>query len=104
MKVLFSTLGEPYLVRTLPQEAGNAVAWGLPYADALRALTSNVTEAFGLEGGQVAPGQPADLVLWSGEPLESSSRPLGMWLGGAQVPLTSRQDALREKYRELPRP
>jgi imidazolonepropionase-like amidohydrolase len=103
VKVLFSTLGEPHMVRTLGQEAGNAVAWGLPYADALRAITSNVTEAFGLEGGQVAPGQVADLVLWNGDPLEVSSRPLGMWLGGKQVPLTTRQQALFEKYRALPK-
>jgi imidazolonepropionase-like amidohydrolase len=99
VKVLISTMGEPHMVRTLAQEAGNAVAWGLPYADALRAISSNVTEAFGMEGGQVAPGQVADLVLWNGDPLESSSRPLGMWLGGKQVPLTSRQHALFEKYR-----
>ncbi len=101
VKVLLSTMGEPHMVRTLAQEAGNAVAWGLPYADALRAMTSNVTEAFGLEGGQVAPGQVADLVLWNGEPLEVSSRPVGMWLAGKQVPLTSRQHALYEKYRTL---
>jgi imidazolonepropionase-like amidohydrolase len=101
VKVLISTLGEPHMVRTLAQEAGNAVAWGLPYADALRAITSNVTEAFGLEGGRVAPGQVADLVLWNGDPLEVSSRPLGMWVGGKQVPLTSRQQALFEKYRTL---
>jgi imidazolonepropionase-like amidohydrolase len=101
--VLISTLGEPHNVRTLAQEAGNAVAWGLPYADAVRAITSHVTEAFGLEGGQVAPGQVADLVLWNGDPLEVSSRPLGMWLGGKQVPLTSRQHALFEKYRTLAR-
>jgi imidazolonepropionase-like amidohydrolase len=99
VKVLISTLGEPHNVRTLAQEAGNAVAWGLPYADAVRAITSHVTETFGLEGGQVAPGQVADLVLWNGDPLEVSSRPLGMWLGGKQVPLTSRQQALFEKYR-----
>ncbi|WP_309894922.1 amidohydrolase family protein [Archangium sp.] len=103
VKVLFSTQGEPHMVRTLAQEAGNAVAWGLPYADAVRAITSNVTEAFGLEGGQVAPGQVADLVLWNGDPLEVSSRPLGMWLGGKQVPLTTRQQALFEKYRALPK-
>ncbi|QRO02896.1 amidohydrolase family protein [Archangium violaceum] len=101
VKVLISTLGESHMVRTLAQEAGNAVAWGLPYADALRAITTNVTEAFGLEGGQVAPGQTADLVLWNGDPLEVSSRPLGMWVGGKQVPLTSRQQALFEKYRTL---
>ncbi|MFL5355408.1 amidohydrolase family protein [Archangium sp.] len=103
VKVLISTMGEPHMVRTLAQEAGNAVAWGMPYADAVRAITSNVTEAFGVEGGQVAAGQVADLVLWNGDPLESSSRPLGMWLGGRQVPLTSRQQALFEKYRALPK-
>lgn len=103
VKVLISTMGEPHMVRTLAQEAGNAVAWGMPYADAVRAITSNVTEAFGVEGGQVAVGQVADLVLWNGDPLESSSRPLGMWLGGRQVPLTSRQHALFEKYRALPK-
>jgi imidazolonepropionase-like amidohydrolase len=103
VRVLFSTMGEPHMVRTLPQEAGNAVAWGLPHTEALRAITSNVAEAFGVEGGRIAPGAVADLVLWNGDPLESSSRPLGMWLGGRQVPLTSRQEALFEKYRTLPK-
>jgi imidazolonepropionase-like amidohydrolase len=103
VRVLFSTLGEPYMVRTLPQEAGNAVAWGLPHTEALRAITSNVAETFGVDGGRIAPGAVADLVLWNGDPLESSSRPLGMWLGGKQVPLTSRQQALFEKYRTLPK-
>jgi imidazolonepropionase-like amidohydrolase len=103
VKVLISTMGEPHMVRTLAQEAGNAVAWGMPYADAVRAITSNVTEALGVEGGQVAVGQVADLVLWNGDPLDVSSRPLGMWLGGRQVPLTSRQHALFEKYRALPK-
>lgn len=103
VKVLFSTLGEPYQVRTLAQEAGNAVGWGMPHTEALRAITSNVAEVFGLEGGRIAPGASADLVLWNGDPLESSSRPLGMWLSGRQVPLVSRQQALFEKYRTLPK-
>jgi imidazolonepropionase-like amidohydrolase len=101
VKVLLSTIGEPHMVRTLSQEAGNAVGWGLPHTEALRALTTNVAEAFGLEGGRIAPGAVADLVLWNGDPLELSSRPLGMWLAGRQVPLTSRQAALFQKYREL---
>ncbi|WP_225409915.1 amidohydrolase family protein [Stigmatella hybrida] len=99
VKVLFSTLGEPHRVRTLSQEAANAVAWGLPHTEALRAMTSNVAEAFGVEGGRIAPGAVADLVLWNGDPLESASRPLGMWLAGRQVPLVSRQQALFEKHR-----
>jgi imidazolonepropionase-like amidohydrolase len=103
VKVVFSTLGEPHQVRTLAQEAGNAVAWGLPHTEALRAITSNVAEVFGVDGGRIAPGAVADLVLWNGDPLESSSRPVGMWLAGKQVPLTSRQQALFEKYRTLPK-
>jgi imidazolonepropionase-like amidohydrolase len=101
VKVLISVLGEPAMVRTLAQEAGNAVAWGLPHTDALRAVTQDVAEAFGLPGGRIAPGAPADLVLWNGDPLESSSRPVGMWLAGRQVPLTSRQQALFDKYKAL---
>ncbi|HZI12586.1 MAG TPA: amidohydrolase family protein [Myxococcus sp.] len=101
VKVLISVLGEPTMVRTLPQEAGNAVAWGLPHTEALRAVTSNVADVFGLEGGRIAPGAVADLVLWNGDPLELATRPVGMWLGGKQVPLTSRQQALFEKYKVL---
>jgi imidazolonepropionase-like amidohydrolase len=103
VRVLFSTLGEPHQARTLAQEAGNAVAWGLPHTEALRAITSSVAEVFGVEGGRIAPGAVADLVLWNGDPLESASRPLGMWLAGKQVPLVSRQQALFEKYRALPK-
>jgi imidazolonepropionase-like amidohydrolase len=103
VRVLLSTLAEPYLVRTLPQEAGNAVAWGLSWEAAFRAVTSNAADALGLEGvGRVAPGALADLVLWSGDPLELGSRPLGMWVDGRQVSLESRQDALYEKYKTLP--
>ena len=101
VKVLISTMGEPHMVRTLAQEAGNAVAWGLPHTEALRAVTQDVAAAFGLEEGRVAPGAPADLVLWNGDPLEVSSRPVGMWLAGKQVPLTSRQQALLQKYKTL---
>ncbi|MFP2910521.1 amidohydrolase family protein, partial [Pyxidicoccus sp. 3LFB2] len=101
VQVLFSVLGEPAMVRTLAQEAGNAVAWGLPHTDALRAVTQDVAVAFGLDTGRIAPGAPADLVLWNGDPLELGSRPVGMWLGGRQVPLTSRQQALFDKYKVL---
>nr|WP_246357216.1 amidohydrolase family protein [Pyxidicoccus fallax] len=101
VRVLISVLGEPSMVRTLAQEAGNAVAWGLPHTQALRAVTGDVAAAFGLEEGRIAQGAPADLVLWNGDPLESASRPVGMWLGGKQVPLTSRQQALFQKYKAL---
>ncbi|MBL0278560.1 MAG: amidohydrolase family protein [Anaeromyxobacter sp.] len=93
--------GEPHQARTLRQVAGLAVAHGLPWALALRGVTAGVAEAYGLPGGRVAEGVVADLVLWSGDPLELSSRPLAMWIGGRQAPLASRQQALLERYRVL---
>ncbi len=102
VKVLISTLGEPYRVRNLNQEAGNAVAWGLPYFTALEAITQAPAQVFGGEGGTVSPGATADLVLWNGDPLDTSARPLGVWISGAQQSLRNRQTGLLEKYRTLP--
>ena len=101
VKVVVSTQNMPGLVRTLGQEAGIAVAFGLPYDEAIRAITSNVAEAYGLEGGRLSAGAPADVVLWSGDPLEVSSRPLATFIAGRQVSLESRQQALFRKYRTL---
>jgi imidazolonepropionase-like amidohydrolase len=101
VKVLFSSFEEPHRVRTLGQEAGNAVAFGMSWAEAMKAVTANTADAFGLDAGRIAPGARADLVLWNGDPLEASSRPMGMWIGGRQTALGGRAGALLEKYRAL---
>jgi imidazolonepropionase-like amidohydrolase len=101
-KVMFSPMGDAHFARTLPQAAGNAVAFGLPYAEAIKALTSTPAEVFGLDAGKLSAGARGDVVLWSGDPLETSSRPVAMWIGGKQVPLTNRQTALFQKYRTVP--
>jgi imidazolonepropionase-like amidohydrolase len=102
VKVMFAPMGDAHFARTLPQAAGNAVAFGLPYAEALKALTSNVADAFGLDAGRLSDGARGDVVLWSGDPLETSSRAVAMWISGKQVPLTNRQTALFQKYRTVP--
>jgi imidazolonepropionase-like amidohydrolase len=89
--------------RTLRQLAGNAVREGLPHAAALAAITSTPARALGAtDHGRIAVGAAADLVLWSGDPLELSSVPTQVWVAGRSVELTSRQTELREKYRRLP--
>ncbi len=104
VKVMISGFGRSHEMRNIVQEAGNAVAWGLPWDEAIRALSQNVAEALGLEGmGRIADGARADVVLWSGDPLELSSRPVALWVAGEQQPLTTRQTALFEKYRTVPR-
>jgi imidazolonepropionase-like amidohydrolase len=102
VKVMFTPMGDAHFARTLPQAAGNAVAFGLPYPEAIKAISSNVADAFGLDGGRLSNGARGDVVLWSGDPLETSSRPVAMWIGGKQVPLTNRQTALFRKYRTVP--
>jgi hypothetical protein len=86
--------------RKVRQLAGNAVANGLPWEDGLKGLTSVPAEALGVgdELGRIAPGQRADLVLWSGDPLEVTSVAAQVWLDGRAIPMRSRQTELRDRY------
>jgi imidazolonepropionase-like amidohydrolase len=102
VKVMLLTAGEDNQGRTLAQAAGNAVAWGLRYDDAFATITANVADAFHLEGGRIARGARADLVLWNGDPLETMSLPVAMWVAGKPMSLASRQTALLHKYRTMP--
>ena len=79
--------------------AGIAVANGLPYADALAAITRGPATIWGVDhAGTLAPGAEADLVIWDGDPLEPSSAPLTVFINGIEAPLTTRQTALRDRY------
>ncbi|MGE0789320.1 MAG: amidohydrolase family protein [Sandaracinaceae bacterium] len=90
-------------LRNLRQEAGNAVAWGLDPARALAALTSEPARIFGVDDryGTVAPGRIANLVVWTGDPFELTTWPRNVIVRGEDVPLTSRQTRLFERYRDL---
>ncbi|MBK7904513.1 MAG: amidohydrolase family protein [Proteobacteria bacterium] len=83
------------------QGAGVAVAHGLPWDAALAALTSTPADVFGLsaEAGRIMPGSPADLVLWSSDPLEVTSIAEQVWIGGKAQSMRSRQTELRDRYR-----
>jgi cytosine/adenosine deaminase-related metal-dependent hydrolase len=83
------------------QAAGVAVAHGLPWDAALAALTRAPAEIFGVgaELGRIAPGYAADLVLWSGDPLEVTSVAEQVWIAGQAQPMRSRQTELRDRYR-----
>lgn len=83
------------------QAAGVAVAHGLPFEAALAALTSAPAEIFGVgkDLGRIAPGYSADLVLWSGDPLEVTSVADQVWIAGRPQSMRSRQTELRDRYR-----
>ncbi|WP_233998959.1 amidohydrolase family protein [Microbulbifer pacificus] len=80
------------------QGAGNAVAYGLPYEEGVKAISANVATIFGLEGGVLAPGSRADLVLWSGDPLEVTSFAELVLIDGKPQSLVNRSTRLRDRY------
>lgn len=84
------------------QAAGNAVAQGLPWAAGLAAITRVPAEIFGVADrfGTLAPGRPADLVLWSGDPLEVSSVADLVVADGQVQSGVSRHTLLRDRYLE----
>jgi len=88
------------------QSAGNSVAMGLDYGSAMKAITSNPADIFGLVGvGSIAPGFDADLVVWDGDPLELMSNVENVLIDGVDQDLSNRYEELTERYtkeKELP--
>ena len=85
-----------HLVR---QGAGVAVANGMSYAGAIKALTLSPVEVFNLGNrGQIAQGKIADLIIWDADPLEPSSMPEKVFINGKDVDLTSRMTRLTDRY------
>jgi len=86
--------------RKVRQLAGNAVANGLPWDAGLAALTRIPAQTFGVadEVGTIEVGKRADLVLWSGDPLDVIHLADQVWLGGRAQPMRSRQSQLRDRY------
>lgn len=89
--------------RLATQQAGNAVAHGLPWEKGLAAVTSNVAEMFGVDDkiGSLEKGKQADVVVWSGDPLEVMSQAEHVIIKGMEVPLESRQTKLRDRYLKM---
>jgi imidazolonepropionase-like amidohydrolase len=95
---------EAFNVRNLKQEAGNAVAYGLAWENALRAVTLTPAEVFGVSDrvGSLQPGREANVVVWSGDPFEFSTRAEHVFVRGREYHDKTRQDLLMERYRNLP--
>jgi imidazolonepropionase-like amidohydrolase len=94
------------------QYAGNLVglqripgATGVSWGEALAMITSRPAQAIGMGGeiGSLARGARADVVIWSGDPLEGSSAAEHVFIDGVAQPLETHQTRLFERYRYLPR-
>jgi imidazolonepropionase-like amidohydrolase len=95
---------EAFNVRNLKQEAGNAVAYGMTWDDALRAVTLAPAEIFGVADrvGSLQPGREGNVVIWSGDPFEFTTRVEHVFVRGHEYTDKTRQDLLMERYKTLP--
>jgi len=99
--VIVESPGDAFNVRNIRQEAGNAVAYGLAWDAALRAITLTPAEAFGVADrvGSLQPGRDANVVVWSGDPFEFSTTAEQVFVHGRSMKRPSRQDELTTKYK-----
>ncbi|MFL5566089.1 MAG: amidohydrolase family protein [Gemmatimonadaceae bacterium] len=95
---------EAFNVRNIRQEAGNAVSYGMTWDDALRAVTLAPAELFGVTDrvGSLQSGREGNVVVWSGDPFEFTTRAEHVFVRGREYNEKTRQDMLIERYRNLP--
>jgi imidazolonepropionase-like amidohydrolase len=103
VKFAFAT-GNNEFVRNLPYNAGRAVAFGLPEDEALKAVTINAAEIWGVadKTGSIEKGKWADLMLMDGDPLTAESNVKHVYIKGVDIELTNKQTRLYEKYMGRP--
>ncbi len=100
--VVLSTFS-PHESRELTQRAAHAVRFGMDHDAAVRAITDAPAAAFGLRGrGRLEPGAIANVVLWSGDPLENATRVERVFVRGEEQSMETRQTLLLKRYRTLP--
>ena len=97
------TSGETFKAYNIRQEAGNAVAYGLPWEEAFRAVTLYPAQIWGMADryGSLEAGKVANVVVWSGDPLELTTRVEHVIIRGREVPMVSRETELRDRYRTI---
>jgi imidazolonepropionase-like amidohydrolase len=105
VRIAFSG-GSGSLVKNLPYTAAQAVAFGLPADEALRAVTLYPAHITGVGDrlGSIEAGKDATLFVTDGDVLDIRSNVKRMWIGGKEVSLESRHTRLYEKYKNRPKP
>jgi imidazolonepropionase-like amidohydrolase len=99
VKIVFASYSA-HNVRNLPDAAGFATAFGLPYDEALKAITINPAEVWGVADqlGSLEVGKSANVVVANGDPLDVKTDVKQVYIQGRAIPMVSRQTQLRDEY------
>ncbi|PYS84815.1 MAG: amidohydrolase [Acidobacteria bacterium] len=89
-------------VRDLPFQAGMAAAYGLPKAEALKAVTLYPAQVLGVADrvGSIEQGKLANLVIADGDMLEPRTNIRYLFINGRQIPLVSRHTILNDQFKD----
>jgi imidazolonepropionase-like amidohydrolase len=103
VKFAFGTFNNQF-ARNLPYQAATAVAFGLPYDEAMKAVTLNAAEIWGVSDrvGSIEEGKWADLMMTDGDPLETKTQIKTLFIKGKNVDLENKHTRLYEKYSARP--
>ncbi|WP_439487368.1 amidohydrolase family protein [Algoriphagus sp.] len=99
VKVAIRTDGQEN-VRNLPFFAAFAAAYGLGKEEAWKAVTITAAEIFGLDDqyGSVEVGKVANLIVADGDPFETKTNVLHVFIDGYRMPLSNRQIHLYQEF------
>jgi imidazolonepropionase-like amidohydrolase len=99
VKIAFASF-DAHQVRNLPYAAGFAVAFGLTYDEAMKALTLYPAQIWGVENqlGSLDVGKTANVVIASGDPLDVKTDVRYVFIQGKSMPMVDRQTELRDRY------
>jgi len=89
-------------VRNLPYHAGFAATYGLGAEEALKSITINPAEIFGVADkyGSLEEGKMASIFVSDGDPFETKTQITQLFINGWNVPLESRHTLLYNEFLE----
>ena len=99
IKIAFASY-DAHNARNLPYAAGYATAFGLPHDEALKAITLNPAQIWGVDDrlGSLDTGKAANVVVANGDPLDVKTEVKHVFINGVEIPLVSKQTELRDQY------
>lgn len=103
IKIAFATFDAAH-ARTLPYEAANAVPHGLPWEEALKAVTLYPAQMLGVDDrlGTIEVGKLANLIVTDGDPLEIQTEVRYLFINGQPTSTDNKHRRLYEKYLARP--